>query len=118
MREKRPYISIEKDGNNFRVHALILLEPGYELVSPGLVPDGIKRKSRNTGPAIICNKFLIEIADTGATVTDPQHLVSSWHPRPLDENGKLVDHIWVHVKSDFDSTPEDGSVGNYDDPDQ
>lgn len=116
MRKLRPYISIERvHGNEYIVHALVYLEDNQKLRSNKLQPRGKVSKGRHAdlGNPEDRTKFVIEIDSAPGTInTQPVHLTSDKFTRH-----KGVRNVWVFCETPVDGNPDEGGVGDYDDPD-
>lgn len=113
MRTKRPYISIERtDAQHdlYKVHALLELPTSLEVVSNKIIYDGIETR-KGAIRSIRCSKFLLKLkpgVSTGGVI-----------PFESDEftRDEAIEYIWVKVVDPQGVEPNEGAIGNYEDPD-
>lgn len=129
MRTLKAYISVENtkteiDENEneirfFQIHACVVIPHGsnVEVASNELSSNGFDTRIGLNPRSIRCAVFDLQLKE-GNGAPGVHFLSSKEHSQPL-ENGRLIDFAWIKpvgvnvVVGD----PEDGPVGNYDDPD-
>ena len=124
MRQNKPYISLQQKDDKYRVHVVIKLRYGLKVDtssdSTGIQIIGKRLRNRRTSTGdtnpvpVDHTKLQIDVLKDSAPTTASNiiHLTSTWF---LKDAG--VEYIWVKVVLPAGIQPNDGAIGNYDDPD-
>ncbi|OEK04407.1 hypothetical protein [Roseivirga misakiensis] len=122
MRPIKTYLSLEYQGIDsatrkevFKIHAFLYIPEGsgVEVVSNEIIRDNPKIQTYDelSGYRKQCSKFIIQLKN-GNGPTGVIHFESQPF---LRDRG--IDHVWVKPKGHSTANPDEGAVGNYNDPD-
>ena len=118
MKIKSPYLNIEYVGGlqesmEYIVRVFMVIPQGKKAKSNMLRINGVKKKYRIGGfDTIDCSQFLVQLEDDPTAVQTVEHFESVPFIKPVG-----VKHIWITIDDDGTIQPDEGAVGNYDDPD-
>lgn len=121
MREIKTYLSLEyknTEGDNprYKLHAFLYIPPGQNIDIDNLEIvrdpiDPIKDRIRLDGTRLKCSRFLIKLK-MGNGPTGIVHFESKEFTQDPG-----INHVWVRTTGHPSVNPNQGAVGNYDDPD-
>lgn len=123
MRSLKPYISIEYLGKNddgkrlFKVYACVKVPDRgtYEIESNTLIRIGIQTRPGLGNRSIRCTQLGVVFKE--GTNNPGKHDFASTVFEQDQEDGMDINHIWVKLIGHPGFTPDEGAIGNYEDPD-